>query len=91
MIDAEDDEIMEQVQKIYDPLLEIFSKAKAEGITTHEASLRLAEERIMRARKLKVAAKRSNVCVSARPLRVVVAAMGDLCGYRASAYFINQF
>jgi leucine dehydrogenase len=56
LIDAEDDEIMTQVHKIYDTLLEIFSKAKAEGITTYEASKRLAEERIMRARKLKFAA-----------------------------------
>ena len=56
MIDASDEETVQQLNNIYDTLLEIFSKAKEEGITTHEASKRLAEERIMNARKLKVAA-----------------------------------
>ncbi len=56
LIDADDSEIFRQVNKIYDTLLEIFSKAKQESITTHEASKRLAEERIMKARKIKVAA-----------------------------------
>lgn len=56
LIDAEDAEISAQVHNIYDTLLEIFSKAKQEGTTTYEASKRLAEERIIRARKIKVAA-----------------------------------
>jgi len=56
MIDAEETQILNKVNNIYDSLLEIFSKAKKKGITTHDASKLLAEERIMRARKLKVAA-----------------------------------
>ncbi len=56
LIDLDDAESLEQVNNIYDTLLEIFSKAKHEGITTQEASKRLAEERIMRAKKIKVAA-----------------------------------
>ena len=56
MIDADDEQTVQQLNNIYETLLEIFSKAEDEGITTHEASKRLAEERIMNARKLKVAA-----------------------------------
>lgn len=57
MVDSDDAETLSQVNNIYDTLLEIFSKAKQEGITTHEASKRLAEERIMKAKKLKTMAK----------------------------------
>jgi len=38
--------------KIYDRTLEIFAKAKKENITTHEAALRIAQERIHDAIKL---------------------------------------
>lgn len=56
LIDADEVQIEKQVNKIYETLLEIFSIAKEEGITTHDASKHLAEERIMRVKKLKVAA-----------------------------------
>lgn len=53
MIDSDDAKALEQLNNIYTTLLEIFNKAKEEGITTHAASKRLAEERIMRAKYLK--------------------------------------
>lgn len=53
MIDADEAHTLEQLNNIYHTLLEIFDKAKVEGMTTHEASKRLAEERITRARNLK--------------------------------------
>ena len=56
LIDADDAQIVKHVNSIYDTLLEIFSKARLDGVTTHEASKRLAEERITKAKKLKVAA-----------------------------------
>ena len=56
MIDIDDAQSLEQVNNIYDTLLEIFSKAQEERITTQDASKLLAEERIMRAKKIKVAA-----------------------------------
>ena len=56
MIDIDDAQSSEQVNNIYDTLLEIFSKAQEERITTQDASKLLAEERIMRAKKIKVAA-----------------------------------
>lgn len=56
MIDIDDAQSLEQVNNIYDTLLEIFSKAQQESITTQDASKLLAEERIIRAKKIKVAA-----------------------------------
>lgn len=56
MIDADDAEALKQINNIYDSLLEIFNKAKQERTTTYAASKLLAEERIMRAKKQKVAA-----------------------------------
>ena len=39
-----------QTRKIYDTTLEIFSKSKEENITTHQAALKLAMERIAQAK-----------------------------------------
>ena len=39
-----------QTRKIYDTTLEIFSKSEEEDITTHQAALRLAMERIAQAK-----------------------------------------
>ncbi|OWY67332.1 leucine dehydrogenase [cyanobacterium TDX16] len=47
---------LKQIHSIYDTLLEIFTKSKVENITTQDASKRLAEERILKARKLAIAA-----------------------------------
>jgi len=47
---------LKQIHSIYDTLLEIFTKSKVENLTTQAASKRLAEERILRARELKIAA-----------------------------------
>jgi leucine dehydrogenase len=52
----EEAQYLNQIHSIYDTLIEIFHKSKAENITTQEASKRLAEERIMKARKLTIAA-----------------------------------
>ncbi len=45
------DEIMKRTENIYNTTLDIFNKAKEEGITTHAASLRKAEERIAERKK----------------------------------------
>ena len=39
-----------QTRKIYDTTLEIFSKSEEENITTHQAALKLAMERIAQAK-----------------------------------------
>ena len=39
-----------QTRKIYDTSLEIFAKSEAENITTHQAALELATERIVKAK-----------------------------------------
>jgi leucine dehydrogenase len=41
-----EDRVMQKVSKIYDTVLDIFAIAKREGLTTHLAADRLAEERI---------------------------------------------
>lgn len=53
LIGSDTAQTLQQLNNIYATLLEIFSKAQEEGITTYAASKRLAEERIMKARKLK--------------------------------------
>ncbi len=50
MIGYEEDKAFKQVNNIYDTLLAIFEIAKQQGITTNDASKRLADERIMKAR-----------------------------------------
>lgn len=47
---------LKQIHSIYDTLLEIFTKSQVEDITTQDASKRLAEERIIKARQLAIAA-----------------------------------
>lgn len=64
MIDSDDAHTLEQVNNIYDTLLEIFSKAKNEGVTTYEASKRLAEERIIRAKTIKIMEKELSMSIS---------------------------
>lgn len=53
LINSDAAQTLQQLNNIYATLLEIFSKAQAEGITTQAASKRLAEERIIKARKLR--------------------------------------
>lgn len=55
MIGYNEEKAFQQLYNIYDTLLEIFARAKQQGITTNEASKQLADERIMNARKLKIA------------------------------------
>ncbi len=59
MLGSDEAQTLKQLNNIYDTLMEIFIKAKEEEITTHEASKRLAEERIMRARKIKLMNRRN--------------------------------
>ena len=47
---------LKQIHSIHATLLEIFTKSKTENITTQDASKRLAEERITKARQLTIAA-----------------------------------
>ena len=54
MVGADDQHTLQQLQNIYDSLISIFIKAKEDEITTHEASKRLAEERIRKAKKVKI-------------------------------------
>jgi leucine dehydrogenase len=53
MIGYDEEKAFRQVEQIYDTLLAIFEIAKQQQITTNEASKRLAEARIMNARKIK--------------------------------------
>ena len=48
------DEIMKRTENIYNTTLDILNKAKGEGITTHAAALRKAEERIAERKKEKL-------------------------------------
>jgi leucine dehydrogenase len=57
MIGYNQEKALKHVDGIYDTLLEIFRKAKKEGITTHEAAKRIAEQRIMRAKNIKIMAQ----------------------------------
>ena len=41
-----------QTRKIYDTSLEIFAKSEAKNITTHQAALELATERIAKVKKI---------------------------------------
>ena len=50
MIGSDEEKTLKQLNNIYHSLLDIFRRAKEEGITTHEAAKHLAEERIMRAK-----------------------------------------
>jgi leucine dehydrogenase len=59
MLGSDEAQTLKQLNNIYDTLMEIFIKAKEEEITTHEASKRLAEERIMRAREIKLMNRRN--------------------------------
>ncbi|MCG6133457.1 MAG: tryptophan dehydrogenase ScyB [Nostoc sp. LLA-1] len=56
MIGYDEEKAFQQVNNIYDTLLAIFDIAKQQQITTNEASKRLAEARIMNARKIKTQA-----------------------------------
>ncbi|GBE91876.1 tryptophan dehydrogenase ScyB [Nostoc cycadae] len=53
MIGYDEDKAFKQVNNIYDTLLKIFGIAYQQGITTNDASKRLAEERILQARAIK--------------------------------------
>ena len=53
MIGYDETKAFQQLNNIYDTLLEIFAIAQSAEITTYEASQRLAEERIAKARSLK--------------------------------------
>ncbi len=51
MIGYNEEKAFQQVNNIYDTLLEIFTRAHERGITTNDASKLIAEDRIMKARK----------------------------------------
>jgi leucine dehydrogenase len=52
LMDYDRETALQQTRKIYDTTLEIFSKAEQEHITTHQAALKLAKERIANAKKI---------------------------------------
>ncbi|MDB9304392.1 tryptophan dehydrogenase ScyB [Nodularia spumigena CS-591/12] len=54
MIGYNEEKAFQQVHNIYDTLLAIFDIAKQQKITTNDASKRLAEDRIMNAKKIKI-------------------------------------
>lgn len=56
LIGYEPKQALKQLNGIYDTLLEIFSRADREKITTQEAAKYLAEDRIQKAKTMKVAA-----------------------------------
>lgn len=53
MIGYNEEKAFQQVENIYDTLLEIFSRAQQRGITTNDASKQIAEDRIMKVRQSK--------------------------------------
>jgi leucine dehydrogenase len=56
MIGYDEDRAFQQVNNIYDTLLEIFERSTKQEISTNDASKQLAEDRIKRARHLKTMA-----------------------------------
>ena len=56
MIGYNEQRAFQQVNNIYETLLEIFDRAQKQGITTNDASKQLAEDRILKARHLKTMA-----------------------------------
>jgi leucine dehydrogenase len=54
MIGYSEEKALKQLNNIYDTLLEIFRKSQKEGITTHEAAKCLAEQRIIKAKNIKL-------------------------------------
>ncbi|MCC5669510.1 tryptophan dehydrogenase ScyB [Nostoc sp. CHAB 5784] len=52
MIGSDEEKTFKQLNNIYDTLLEIFIRAKEQGITTHDAAKYLANERIIRAKNI---------------------------------------
>lgn len=56
MIGYDEEKVFQQVDNIYDTLLEIFARSANQSLTTNEAAKQLAEDRIMRARKVKTLA-----------------------------------
>lgn len=56
LIGYETKQAAKQLNGIYDTLSEIFSRAEREGLTTQEAAKHLADDRIKRAKTMKVAA-----------------------------------
>jgi leucine dehydrogenase len=53
MIGYNEEKAFQQVENIYETLLEIFARAHEQGITTNAAAMQLAEDRIRNARMLK--------------------------------------
>jgi leucine dehydrogenase len=53
MIGYDETKAFQQLNNIYDTLLEIFAIAQSAEITTYEASRHLAQERINKAKSLK--------------------------------------
>ncbi len=53
MIGYNEEKAFQQVENIYETLLEIFARAQEQGITTNAAAMQLAEDRIKNARILK--------------------------------------
>jgi len=56
MIGYNEEKAFKQMNNIYDTLLDIFDRAKQQGITTNDAAKQLGDERILRARKAKLSA-----------------------------------
>lgn len=54
MIGYSEEKALKQLNNIYDTLLEIFRQSEKEGITTHEAAKCLAEQRIIKAKNIKL-------------------------------------
>jgi leucine dehydrogenase len=54
MIGYSEEKALKHLNNIYDTLLEIFRKSEKEAITTHEAAKCLAEQRIMKAKNIKM-------------------------------------
>ena len=54
MLGYSEEKALKQLNNIYDTLLEIFRKSEKEGITKHEAAKCLTEQRIIKAKNIKL-------------------------------------
>lgn len=54
MVGYDEDKVFLKINGIYDTLLDIFTRAKQQGITTNNAAKQLAEHRILTAKKFKI-------------------------------------
>lgn len=61
MIGYNEEKVFQQLNNIYDTLLEIFTRANQQQLTTNDAAKQVAEERIIKAKKMKIKSELAGV------------------------------